>query len=107
LYAKLAVPKTYVGFTLNERLFTRPYSIFSPFFSIVNTNDVLKRILSQRKDQSSITFKDLIDEITKLMHRTEISALNTTDNSKNVKKKINNIEMTVNNRSGNKKVGFY
>ncbi|CAH1731913.1 eukaryotic translation initiation factor 2D [Aphis gossypii] len=71
--------------------------------SIVNTNDVLKKILSQRKDKSSITFKDLIEEVTKLMHRTEISVLNT-DTKKNLKKKVNNIEMTVNNRSGNKKV---
>lgn len=71
--------------------------------SIVNTNDVLKKILSQRKDKSSITFKDLIEEVTKIMHRTEISVLNT-ETKKNLKKKINNIEMTVNNRSGNKKV---
>lgn len=75
-------------------------------FRIVNTNDVLKKILSQRKDKSSITFKDLIEEITKLMHRTEISVLNT-DDKKNLKKKINNIEMTVNNRSGNKKVSLF
>lgn len=44
-----------------------------------------------------------MEEVTKLMHRTEISALNT-DTKKNLKKKVNNIEMTVNNRSGNKKV---
>lgn len=37
------------------------------------------------------------------MHRTEISVLNT-ETKKNLKKKINYIEMTVNNRSGNKKV---
>lgn len=70
---------------------------------MVNTNDILKKILSQRKDKSSITFKDLIEEITKLMHRTEIAVLNT-ETKKNLKKKINNIEMTVNNRGGNKKV---
>jgi len=75
-------------------------------FSVVNTNDVLKKILSQRKDKSSITFKDLIEEITKLMHRTEISVLNT-DTKKNLKKKICNIEMKVNNRSGNKKVSLF
>lgn len=44
-----------------------------------------------------------MEEITKLMHRTEISVLNT-DAKKSLKKKISNIEMTVNNRSGNKKV---
>lgn len=37
------------------------------------------------------------------MHRTEISVLNT-ETKKNLKKSINNIEITVNNRSGNKKV---
>lgn len=73
---------------------------------MVNTNDVLKKILSQRKDKSSITFKELIEEITKLMHRTEIAVLNT-ETKKNLKKKINNIEMTVNNRSGNKKVNLF
>lgn len=71
----------------------------------MNTNDVLKKILSQRKDKSSISFKELIEEITKLMHRTEISVLNT-EAKKSLKKKINNIEMTVNNRSGNKKVSL-
>jgi len=57
--------------------------------ALVNTNDVLKKILSQRKDKSSITFKDLIEEVTKLMHRTEISVLNT-DNEpkKSLKKKL-------------------
>lgn len=75
------------------------------FCRIVNTNDVLKKILSQRKEKSSITFKELIEEITKLMHRTEISVLNTdNETKKSLKKKINHIEMTVNNRSGNKKV---
>jgi hypothetical protein len=73
---------------------------------MVNTNDVLKKILSQRKDKSSISFKELIEEITKLMHRTEIAVLNT-ETKKNLKKKINNIEMTVNNRSGNKKVHLF
>lgn len=75
------------------------------FFRMVNTNDVLKKILSQRKEKSSITFKDLMEEITNMMHRTEIAVLST-DTKKSLKKKINNIEMTVNNRSGNKKVSF-
>lgn len=65
----------------------------------------MKKILSQRNNKTSITFKDLIEEITKLMYRTEISVSNT-DTKKNLKKKINNIEMTVNNRSGNKKVRY-
>lgn len=76
-------------------------------FRVINTNDVLKKILSQRKDKESITFKELIEEITKLMHRTQISALNIDNEPKtSLKKKINNIEITVNNRSGNKKVGL-
>lgn len=39
------------------------------------------------------------------MHRTEVSVINTdNETKKSLKKKINNIEITVNNRSGNKKV---
>ncbi|VVC41766.1 Hypothetical protein CINCED_3A002139 [Cinara cedri] len=74
--------------------------------SVVNTNNVLKKILSQRKDNTFISIKDLIEEITKLMYRTEIAVFNveTTETKKSLKKKINHIEMTVNNRSGNKKV---
>lgn len=72
---------------------------------MINTNDVLKKILSQRKDKASITFKDLIEEVTKLMHRTEISVLNT-ETKKALKKKINTIDITVSNRSGNKKVSL-
>lgn len=72
---------------------------------MINTNDVLKKILSQRKEKSSITFKDLMEEITNMMHRTEITVLST-ETKKSLKKKINHIEMTVNNRSGNKKVSF-
>ncbi|XP_050426019.1 eukaryotic translation initiation factor 2D-like [Adelges cooleyi] len=71
--------------------------------SKIKTNEVLQKILSQRKDKLLISFKDLIDEIIKLMHRTEISCLNT-DSKKALKKKINTIDIAVNNRSGNKKV---
>lgn len=72
---------------------------------MINTNDVLKKILSQRKDKSSISFKELIEEVTKLMHRTEISVLNT-ETKKALKKKINTIDIAVSNRSGNKKVSL-
>lgn len=72
----------------------------------MNTNDVLKKILSQRKDKASISIKELIEEITKLMYRTEIAVVNTetAETNKSIKKKINYIEMAVYNRRGNKKV---
>lgn len=41
------------------------------------------------------------------MHRTEISILNPENEpKKSLKKKINHIDITVNNRSGNKKVNI-
>ncbi|XP_050529754.1 eukaryotic translation initiation factor 2D isoform X2 [Daktulosphaira vitifoliae] len=71
--------------------------------SMIKPNEVLQKILSQRKDKLYISFKDLNEEIIKLMHHTEISTLNT-DTKKALKKKLNTIDITVNNRSGNKKV---